>query len=227
MLRYVSRATWLVVLVASANASVALAQAPPPAAQPGQPAPPPPPGYAQQQPAPPPGYQQQPPPPQAQPPQYPQAQPQPYYYPQQPYQYAPPPPRRRSEPYEEGMPIPPGAHVEERPRTGLVIAGAVIFGVSYLSAVFVWYLDFIVASGDSELWGLLIPIAGPLVLVPSADEELVPLLVFDFLAQATGMTLFVLGLAAQRKVIIYADAERRTELALVPSIGGLAFQGRF
>src|SRR5687768_3783361 len=34
-------------------------------------------------------------------------------------------------PYREGMPLPPGYHLEERPRRGLVIAGWLAAGIPY------------------------------------------------------------------------------------------------
>src|SRR5690349_4987127 len=45
-------------------------------------------------------------------------------------------PREISE-YEEGDPIPPGYHAESKVRKGLVIGGAVTFGVMYILSVLV------------------------------------------------------------------------------------------
>src|SRR4029079_10831634 len=87
----------------------------PPSSPPGYP----PPGY------PPPGY----PPPGYPPPGYP-----PPGYPPPGYGYPPPgyygePSERRA--WREGDPIPPGYHVEERPRSGLIVAGSIMIGVPY------------------------------------------------------------------------------------------------
>src|SRR4051812_17276499 len=58
----------------------------------------------------------------------------PYPAPPQPYPaYAPAPsaPAARLR-YREGMPPPPGYHLEENPRKGLVISGAVVLGATWL-----------------------------------------------------------------------------------------------
>src|SRR5688572_15787699 len=136
---------------ASAQAAAPPAQ-PPPASEAQPPPPPPPPGYGQPPPGygqPPPGYGQPPPgyppPGYGPPPGYP-----PGYYPPPGYgppaEYPPVGPKRMN--YEEGQPIPPGYRVETRARRGLIIAGAVTFGVTYLLSAFA--ASIAVDGGGSE-----------------------------------------------------------------------------
>jgi hypothetical protein len=90
--------------------------------------------------------------------------PYPYYPPPNltpPPTYVPPPgyspyglnPRLK---YEEGMPPPRGYHLEENPRKGLVISGALVLGGSYLFSALVGGTS----SNTDDRW-LLLPVFGP------------------------------------------------------------------
>src|SRR5262249_48225009 len=55
--------------------------------------------------------------------------------PQAPPPQAPPPQAPQRGQWRPGDPAPPGYHVEEKPRTGLVVAGAILAGVPYFFSV--------------------------------------------------------------------------------------------
>ncbi|MDI3290442.1 hypothetical protein [Polyangium sp. 15x6] len=205
------------------SSQLAAAQAPPPPPPPaGSPdtsaPPPPPPGYAPAAPpgyAPPPGYPQgYPPPGYAPPPGYPQGYPPPGYAPPpgygpNSYGYGQPgAPLPATLAYEEGDPIPPGYRVDSRIRKGLVIGGAVTFGVP-------WFFSAMIASiGDSvsrssELWPLYIPAVGPFVAMGTLDSEGAGTfwLAVDGLAQTGGIAMLIAGLVAQEKRLVRSELD--------------------
>jgi hypothetical protein len=199
---------------ASAHAQEPAAGAPPPGPEVGVPAPAqsPPPNYPQYPPGTP--YQQ-----------YPGAQG--TYVPQGPNVWP-----RYIKDWDEGQPIPYGYHPETRAKKGLVITGAVLFGVVYLLSTLVASVDDNSYDGNrySALW---IPIIGPFIQLgsngnASGDNET---LVLDGLAQAAGVTMLVLGLAFPRHILVRNDL---TSISFVPTPmrvghegGGLGLVGRF
>lgn len=171
----------------------------------------PPPGYA----PPPPGYGQPPPgygAPQGYPPGY---GPPPPYYP-----YGPPPayyypgaalagPKEME--YVEGQPIPPGYHIERKGKRKLIIAGVSIFGGCYLASAIAG--GFGLSEGDYSgraLGPLLVPVAGPFITIGTSelrfgdndDQGAVILLMLDGLAQAAGVVLTIVGLAADETTVL-------------------------
>jgi hypothetical protein len=214
----------------AAPATAAPQQAPP--AQPAQPAQPgqPPPGY-------PPGYYQQAPPPGGYG-YYPSAPPPGWYYQQPP----------ATLPYRKDEPIPPGYRLEKRPRTGLIIAGAVVTAVPY-------FIGLSIASAakfDNATGFLAIPAIGPWLTLAvrdnnncydefnsvngvstsrycPADAGVVTLLVLDALVQTTGALLFVIGIASDRELLVRQDVAklRLTPLRFNGGGHGLGLRGTF
>jgi hypothetical protein len=151
-----------------------------------------------------PQYQQQP---------APQAQPAPVY-PQYPPPYSPYSPRSRR--YRDGDPIPPGYHVEEEPRNGLVVGGAVMFLVPYAIGGFAAFA----ADLKNDSGWLLAPVVGPWLTLglrtyngcdrPGVSDSLgcvgdiflVMGLVIDGVLQVTGATLFTLGYLVPRETLV-------------------------
>jgi hypothetical protein len=148
----------------------------------------------------------------------PPAYPPPYYAPPQPYGAYPRGPARLR--YQEGDPIPPGYHVVHRARPGLVIAGTIVFAVSYGIALGVALLD---DFNDETSW-LSIPIAGPWLMMynraqPSCsssqsgdicfERDLETVLRFylavDGVAQAAGAVMLGFGIAG-RKLLVRDDS---------------------
>ena len=146
----------------------------------------------------------------------PPAYPPPTYYPP-----APPPPyggyprgpaRLR---YEEGDPIPAGYHVVHRSRQGLVIAGTIVFAVSYGIALSVAMIDDF-KDGTSSL---AIPVAGPWLMMynrsrPDCDSQtgngcveqsletiLRFYLALDGVAQAAGVGMLSFGMAGRQLLV--------------------------
>lgn len=204
-----------------------------PAAQPAPPPPTtqPPPGYGQPAP-PPPGYGQPPPPGYGQPP------PPGYGHPG----YGPPPPEGPEEiDYVEGMTIPPGYTRDTKIRKGLVIAGAVTFGTMWLltAAVGAVWMDYENREDNSliddgiepeEVGVLIIPVAGPFVamgtLEPSVSGGMI--LALDGIAQAGGLAMFIIGLAAKKDVLIRTgDVEMTVAPMVGQGRGGLGLVGQF
>lgn len=219
------------------------------AAPPGQEPPPPPPGFQPMQ-QPPPGYGQPPPgygqPGYGPPPGY---APPPGYGP--PPGYAPPPgytappgyappkqdPGPRVLPHEEGEPVPPGYHLDTRIRKGLVIGGAVTFGVMYLITAFTGAL---LDSAD-ELAGntnmfvpLYVPAVGPFIAIGTTGATAggAFMLALDGVVQCGGLAMGIAGIAAPQSIIVRNDADvskpsfKVTPMAVGQGGMGLGIVGR-
>ncbi|MDI1432807.1 hypothetical protein [Polyangium sorediatum] len=237
--RALAAALFVAVGVSSQSADAQAPAPPPPPTQPdtSAPPPPPPPGYEpaapQVAPLPPPGYappgypqgypQGYPPPGYAPPPGYPQGYPPPGYgqpppgYGPNSYGYGPPGSTLPAAlPYEEGDPIPPGYRVDSRIRKGLVIGGAVTFGVP-------WFFSAMIASiGDSlsrssDLWPLYIPALGPFIAMGTLDTEGPGTfwLAVDGLAQSGGIAMLIAGIVAQEKRLV-RSTEVGTSMTVMP-----------
>lgn len=168
----------------------------------------------------PPGYGEPQPQPQPQPygqqPQQQQTYPaptasQPVYVPPQQQQYAPTRGRLVRERYREGDPVPPGARVFSRRKTGLIISGAVLFGVTYLlSGALVVAIDRDLDFGGGVDYTPLVPVFGPLISSSRDNgsyEGLTGLAILSMMGQAAGLTMFAFGLV-KRQYIEYYFASR-------------------
>ncbi|HKQ67954.1 MAG TPA: hypothetical protein VJT73_01380 [Polyangiaceae bacterium] len=118
---------------------------------------------------------------------------------------APPP----TLPYQPGASPPPGYHLEENPRRGLVASGLVTFLVPYVISATVG----MVSRNPSDRW-LVIPVVGPIGALAAGDHScerheqsdrcaanvlIVVGLSFDILAQTAGAALFTFGYALPKK----------------------------
>lgn len=146
--------------------------------------------------------------------------------------------------WHPGTPPPPGYHVEEKPRTGLVIAGAVVAGVPYFFSV--------VAAGAAQSnnasGGLYVPVAGPWLTMGQrrygcnpdqtnsstgqnlqcvADVFVVMGLIADGVLQATGATLLIIGLAATKSELVRDNQSIRVAPMRVGTGYGAGVLGRF
>lgn len=166
-------------------------------------------------PAPPPGFEGQ-------------AAPPPTYVPQTVAMSGP----RRIDDWEEGEPIPPGYHPVSRIRKGLVIGGAVTFGVLYLLSAISGAIASDSGAKDGRL--LFIPVAGPFTLLGSGTPATAAVfLVIDGIAQAGGIAMFVAGLAAPKTVLVRNDLGKST-FSITPTpmtfgnnSAGFGFSGKF
>lgn len=170
---------------------------------------------------------------------YPQPQPQPYpqpYPPPQPYippqQYTPPEPTGPEEitDFDENRPVPYGYTKITRTRKGLVIAGAVTFGVTYgismLAAAIGEDLrrNNETSTNTSSLW---IPVAGPFLQMRESESSTGKLyLAHVGLAQTAGAIMLIYGLTNPKTLLV-----RNDQLSVTPMFGngssGLAVAGRF
>jgi len=115
-------------------------------------------------------------------------------------------------PYDDGDPVPPGYHPDTRMRKGLIIGGAVTFGVFYLISALVGAatIDCNSLTSGSACGGggvLLIPAAGPFIAIGTmkADGGGAALLVLDGVAQAGGLAMLILGIAVPKSVLVRND----------------------
>jgi hypothetical protein len=113
--------------------------------------------------------------------------------------------------YEDGQPIPPGYALTLRRRRSLIVAGAALFGASWLTSALT--AATVVAGTDrhrSEVAPLFAPFAGPWITVATSRDARLDdpdrrmngvLLVVDGVAQLTGATLFVAGMVMREPVL--------------------------
>jgi len=135
-------------------------------------------------------------------------------YPPPSYGYAPAPEQPAEMPYLEGQPIPPGYHQDTKARTGLIAAGAAVFGGLWLvsAGVGLAYQELqddlasaVEKKSKDKEWPLVIPLAGPFITIGTAhaQQEASFLLVVDGLGQCAGVAMFIAGFAAPKQVLVY------------------------
>jgi hypothetical protein len=159
-------------------------------------------------------------------------------------QYAAQPPGLDTRHWRNGDPIPPGYHVEDLPRSGLVTAGYIVTGIPYFFSV----VAALSANNDNESGWLLVPFAGPWVtmgrrnygcnpdatnqttgqsLACVADVFVVMGLIFDGIVQATGGVLLLTGYVATKPGLVRNDAKLRLLPMQIGSGTGLGASGVF
>lgn len=184
-------------------------------------------------------YTYAPPQPAPQGPQYPQYQQYPQYpqYQQYPQSYRPRPAR-----YREGDPIPPGYHVEDKPRMGLVVSGWVLLLVPYVIGAF----SAVAADFENKSAWLTAPVLGPWALIGqrrylgckrdgdvgdglgcAADALVVTGLVFSGIMQTLGATFVVIGYSATKPELVRDDRALRVRPMPVGSGYGLGLGATF
>jgi hypothetical protein len=152
--------------------------------------------------------------------------------------------------YIEGAEVPPGYIKVERIRKGLVIAGAVTFGVSWLVSATAGvaltdesnhnecyaYGDDIEGGGgyysecrDDDNEGaipLFIPLVGPFIAMGTMDAEGPgrAALFLDGVVQVGGMAMLIAGVAAKQTVLVRSG---NTTVSVAPGPGSVQFTGSF
>lgn len=167
---------------------------------------------------------------QVQPAPQPQPQPQPYVQPQQqPTYYQPAPVPQREQ------------RTRTRPTLGLVIPGAIMFGVSWilhaaLISPFAGYNGIFQPEWSTFRWTGVIPVVGPWVQMAvkpgSFDQDSWGgYLAVNGLLQAAGVTMFILGFVFQETETYYVEGEGDFRWAVMPTAspdgGGLSAVGQF
>lgn len=160
-------------------------------------------------------YAPQPYPPAPQP--YPPA-PQPYpaqAYPPPGY-YAPPTMQAPARlPYHDGQDVPPGYSVTTHARRGLVIGGAVTFGVLYALSLIAVDASRKDGHTDDNMRNLYIPAIGPFIAA-SNTEGSKSVLYLDGLGQVAGLAMFVSGLAFPQTELVRNDV---ASVRVLPMVG--------
>jgi len=111
--------------------------------------------------------------------------------------------------YRGDEPVPAGMHLESRPRLGLIIGGAVVFGVF-------WILDWsstiagCYGCNDAQIPVSFVPVFGPFIQLALlryrtnvSDYVAAPFLVIDGVLQGLGAGLLLGGLFSSHKVLVY------------------------
>lgn len=116
------------------------------------------------------------------------------------------------------QPAPPGYHVERKSNRGLVIAGSLLFGVSYVGVAVP--LLIVASHGDGAAAFVVVPIAGPLPVASAqfrgtdAPAAVGGMLVLDALLQAAGAGMLIGGLVGKR--VLVPGSARADEVTLSP-----------
>ena len=107
--------------------------------------------------------------------------------------------------WDESQPIPPGYHVEEHARKGLVIGGAVMFGTMYLLTALGAAIASDAGSNTTALW---VPAVGPFIQMGQAGSATGGFfLALDGLIQVGGIAMFTIGFAAPKTDAVRNDAK--------------------
>lgn len=139
----------------------------------------------------------------------------------------------------DGGEVPLGYEPGTRVRKGLIIGGAVTFGVSWLAAA--GYGVHLANERDAGAWRrddgetpdeavLFIPVAGPFIALGTLEPGRGPAaaLIADGIAQVGGLAMLAAGIFAKETVLVKSDA---AEVQLAPTVGptgsGVALLGSF
>ena len=135
--------------------------------------------------------------------------------------------------WEEGQPIPYGYHHETRVRKGMVISGAVVFGVLYLYSAFAAAVGEDISTetggGNKAAW-MYLPVFGPFLEMTETDSaSLRYILMLDGLAQAAGAALLVAGVMYPKHLLVRNDLATMTVVPMRIGLegSGMGLIGRF
>ena len=124
----------------------------------------------------------------------------------------------------EGGKIPEGAKLTSEPNMALVGAGLVVLGVSYVPSVIAAAAACPPQSACTATRGagwLYLPIVGPFVTAAMATSTGGAALAgFDGAVQVTGAALAIVGLVAQKKLVMWQD--KSAKLTVTPGAGNAA-----
>ncbi len=135
--------------------------------------------------------------------------------------------------FDDSAPVPYGYTRVQRTRKGLIIAGAVTLGATYLATAFVGAVadDFNKAAGSNvDIAPLYIPVAGPFLETSQTDSSIARFyLAVSGLGQTAGAIMLLYGLTSSRTVLVRNDQLIVTSLApmIAPGASGLSVVGRF
>jgi hypothetical protein len=125
----------------------------------------------------------------------------------------------------------PEHKVVRKPITGLVIAGAIVFGVAYTGA----FTTTVALEADGDLIGYsLVPLAGPWIMLGDyRTREYQAALAMNGVIQAGGAAMFIIGLTVKREhvVPVYSSRDGNVSVGMSPVVfgpgSGVGLSGRF
>jgi hypothetical protein len=129
---------------------------------------------------------------------------------------------------DDGDPIPPNYHRVMRVRSGLVKAGAALFGATYpLSLGVVGMCAAVACNSVGKDVALAIPGVGPFVqMARTTNFPGNAVLALDGLAQLGGIAMITIGVAASQEVFEPNAVAETFHLTLAPMLGPL-YEGRY
>jgi hypothetical protein len=132
--------------------------------------------------------------------------------------------RMRVLPYNGG-PIPPGATLRTRRHTGLVVGGAVLFGVPYIISLSVGAVCTDSRYGCTPAAWYMLPVIGPIITGAQTNGGLLAFGMVNAIVQAGGLTMFILGLAmSSQELVVYGENDthrnRRAQWSVAPVAAG-------
>ena len=127
-------------------------------------------------------------------------------------------------------PIPQGFNVRSRANRSLIIAGSITFGAPYLISALVAAT---VVSADSNSGGqfapMFAPVVGPFITIGTAHAEGAGTfwLIFDGLAQAGGVAMFIAGMTMEEKYLQRTPAHASVKPEVLVNPGGMKLKWTF
>src|SRR5690606_9077163 len=110
----------------------------------------------------------------------------------------------------------PQHKVVRKPITGLVIAGAIVFGVAYTGV----FSTSVALESDGDLIGYsLVPLAGPWIMLGDyRTREYSAALAMNGVIQAGGAAMFIIGLTVKREhvVPVYSSRDGNVSVGMSP-----------
>lgn len=123
--------------------------------------------------------------------------------------------------YDPDIGIPANYKRTQKPRTSLLIGGAVIFGAF-------WITTCLVAGTQLDLnkpgaGALYAPVVGPFIAIFTLpmenNQDAIPVLVLDGVIQAVGVAMFAAGMAYPEQILKYNAPKLGAQLTLQPMVG--------
>jgi hypothetical protein len=105
-------------------------------------------------------------------------------------------------PYDPDKGVPPGYRIGEKRRIPLAIAGGVTFGAIWVASCIA---GGIMLDNDEDGAPMYVPVLGPVITIGTARTSPAgtTALVFDAVAQAAGVAMFIAGMATSQQVLKY------------------------
>ncbi|WP_394834291.1 hypothetical protein LVJ94_48110 [Pendulispora rubella] len=123
--------------------------------------------------------------------------------------------------WEEGQPIPNGYHTETRVRRGLIIGGAVPFGVFYVFSLMAASISQDTDERKSTS-ALFLPAVGPFIQAAQTDSSTGTFFcVLDGIVQTGGLAMLISGIASPKTVLVRNDLGFKMELRPIATNTGM------